>query len=230
MVECWFISNEGSCIVCVAVASIGLHHITCLPSSENSCIIPASKIRRMTDHGINQFSPGPCAYTSTDTQSAFHKHLGWQGWQHDTSNVTLWVLDVSCWVVFIPIKPQKTMKPLKPVGFNNNLRDSNPHGPWDHGTLGRPTPPPLVQHPKPVMHVMNPRDLVPTGRTSRSRVLRVSLVFWERRSLNPKNQVDSGWTMIFPYPKITGTSRGFMKLVFWGVNVWAIVVGGDVHV
>ena len=33
--------------------------------------------RRMTDHGINQFSPGPCAYTSTDTQSAFHKHLAW---------------------------------------------------------------------------------------------------------------------------------------------------------
>ena len=31
----------------------------------------------MTDHGINQFSPGPCAYTSTDTQSAFHKHLAW---------------------------------------------------------------------------------------------------------------------------------------------------------
>ena len=34
-------------------------------------VIPAQ--RRMTDHGINQFSPGPCAYTSTDTQSAFHK-------------------------------------------------------------------------------------------------------------------------------------------------------------
>lgn len=31
--------------------------------------------RRMTDHGINQVSPGPCAYTSTDTQSAFHKCL-----------------------------------------------------------------------------------------------------------------------------------------------------------
>ncbi|CAK8991476.1 Polcalcin Cup a 4 (Calcium-binding pollen allergen Cup a 4) (allergen Cup a 4) [Durusdinium trenchii] len=34
-------------------------------------VIPAQ--RRMTDYGINQFSPGPCAYTSTDTGSAFHK-------------------------------------------------------------------------------------------------------------------------------------------------------------
>lgn len=166
----------------------------------------------MTDHGINQFSPGPCAYTSTDTQSAFHKHLGWQVWQHDTSNVTLWVLDVSWWVVFIPLKPQKTMKL---VSFNNHPR-FQPHGfapptpqprrgPFN-GTLGRPTPPPLVQHPKPVMRVTNPRDLVPTGRTSRSRVLRVSLVFWERSWMDDDVPLSKNETF-----------QGFHEVSFLGV-------------